>query len=151
VIKIRNANIEDIDTYFKWANEDTVRKLSFNSKQILYSEHQEWFNKCLTDENCFMYIFFISSEIGQVRIQKRKNDNSIISISIDEKYRGKGYGAHMLNMSIESYRKSFPKSKISAYIKVENVASKNIFEKSGFDFKEVLVYKNVKCYHYINV
>lgn len=151
MIKIRNANIEDIDTYFNWANEDAVRKLSFNSEIILYSEHEIWFNNCLKDKNCFMYLFFITTEIGQVRIQKIEADQSIISISIDENFRGRGYGVQMLNMSIESFRKYFPKSVISAYIKIENVASKNIFEKSGFKFKEALIYKNVNCYHYINI
>jgi RimJ/RimL family protein N-acetyltransferase len=151
VIKIRNARIEDIDTYFNWANEEVVRKLSFNSEKIPYSEHEGWFKNCLTDKNCFMYLFFITNEIGQVRIQKLDADESVISISIDEKYRGKGYGVQMLNMSIESFRKISPKSVISAYIKVENVSSKNIFEKSGFKFREELMYKDVKTYHYINI
>jgi RimJ/RimL family protein N-acetyltransferase len=151
VINIRNANIEDINTYFKWANEESVRKFSFNSEKIPYSEHQKWFNNCLIDKNCFMYLFFTTTEIGQVRIQKIKKNEAIISISIDEQFRGKGYGVHMLNMSIESFRKLHPETVISAYIKIENIASKNIFEKSGFKFKEELVYKNAKSYHHIKV
>lgn len=151
MIQIRNARIEDIDTYFNWANEEAVRKLSFNSVKIPYSEHEVWFKNCLVDKNCFMYLFFITTEIGQVRIQKLDADESIISISIDEKFRGKGYGVQMLNMSIESFRKISPKSVVSAYIKIENVASINIFEKSGFKLKEELIYKNVKSYHYINI
>lgn len=151
MLKMRNANINDIETYFNWANEDFVRKLSFNSEKIPFSEHEVWFNNCLIDKNCFMYLFFITAEIGQVRIQKLEAEEFIISISIDEKYRGKGYGVQMLKMSIESFRIFSPKSAINAYIKIENVVSKNIFEKSGFKYKGELIYKNVKSYHYINI
>ena len=151
MLKIRKANLGDIDTYFNWANEEGVRKLSFNSEKILYSEHQIWYNKSLLDNDCFMYLFFINTEIGQVRIQKISSNDAIINISLDKNYRGKGYGVHMLRMTIELFRKSYPIIVINAYIKTENLASKNIFEKSGFKFRKELIYKNIKSYHYINL
>lgn len=89
-------------------------------------------------------------DFGQVRIQKISNTDAVISISLDKSFRGKGLGIQMLMMSIELFRKSFPLIKINAYIKIENIASKNIFERSGFFFKEVLIYKTRKSYHYIN-
>ena len=149
MLKIRKANIGDINTYFNWANEEEVRKLSFNSSKILYSEHQIWYKKNLLDNDCFMYLFFISTEIGQVRIQKIPTNGAIINISIDKNFRGMGYGVHMLKMSIELFRKTYPSIVINAYIKTENVASKIIFEKSGFKFRQELIYKNKKSYHYI--
>jgi len=150
VIRIRKADILDIDTYFKWANEDSVRMLSYNSEKIPYEEHVKWFNHQLLDENCFMFIFSSIVDFGQVRIQKISNTDAVISISLDKSFRGKGLGIQMLMMSIELFRKSFPLIKINAYIKIENIASKNIFERSGFFFKEVLIYKTRKSYHYIN-
>ena len=151
MLKIRNANIEDIETYFNWANENEVRKLSFNSETIPYTEHEIWFKNSLIDKNCFMYLFFTDTEIGQVRIQKISINNAIINISLDKNFRGRGYGVKMLNMSIDLFRKNFPEIIINAYIKKENIASKNIFENSGFKFQEELVYKNIKSYHYINL
>jgi RimJ/RimL family protein N-acetyltransferase len=150
VINIRKADISDIDTYFKWANEESVRILSFNSEKISYEEHIKWFNNQLLDENCFMFIFSSIIDFGQVRIHKISNNDAVISISIDENFRGKGFGVQMLMMSIELFRKSFPLVIINAYIKVENIASKIIFEKSGFSFKEVLIDKTSKSYHLIH-
>jgi RimJ/RimL family protein N-acetyltransferase len=141
--------IMDMNTFFNWANEDSVRKLSFNSEKITYQDHQLWFEKQLNDENCFMYIFYTHIDIGQVRIQKVTNNDAIINISLDEKFRGKGYGVQMLTMSTEIFRKSFPNIIINAYIKTENIASKNVFEKSGFKFQDTLIYKNINSYHYI--
>lgn len=151
MIKIRNANIKDIDTYFNWANDDSVRELSFNSAKIPYQEHQSWFNNKLIDSNCFMFIFSTNTDIGQVRIQKVSNKDAIINISLDEKFRGNGYGVQMLKMSTELFRSLFPEIIINAYIKIENIASKSIFEKSGFTLLETLIYKNINSYHYINV
>ncbi len=149
MLKIRNANKGDIETYFNWVNEDAVRKLSYNSKKISYLQHQEWFNKNLIDDNCFMYLFFINKEIGQVRIQKISKNNALISISVDKNFRGRGYGVQMLKKSIEIFHKAYPTIVINAYVKIENIASKNIFEKSGFKFMEELIYKNTNSFHYI--
>ena len=151
MIKIRNANIKDIDTYFNWANDDTVRELSFNSEKIPYHEHQSWYNNQLIDSNCFMFIFSTNTDIGQVRIQKISNKDAIINISIDKKFRGKGYGIQMLKMSTELFKNAYPEIIINAYIKIENFTSKSIFEKSGFTLLETLIYKNINSYHYINV
>lgn len=151
MIKIRNTNIKDIDTYFIWANDDSVRELSFNSEKIPYQEHETWFNNKLNDNNCFMFIFSINIDIGQVRIQKVSNKDAIINISIDKKFRGKGYGIQMLKMSTDLFKNLFPEIIINAYIKIENFASKSIFEKSGFTLVESLIYKNINSYHYIIV
>ncbi len=151
MIKLRLAELKDIDTYYKWVNEDSVRKLSFNTKKISYHEHQIWFKNKLNDQNCFMYVFYTHIEIGQVRIQKITNNDAIINISLDDKFRGRGYGVQMLNMSIQIFRKSFPTIVINAYIKIENIASKNIFEKSGFTLNDTLLYQNINSYHYTKV
>jgi spore coat polysaccharide biosynthesis protein SpsF len=151
MINIREANKTDIDTYFKWANEDSVRKQSFNSEMISYEEHQNWFNNQLNDKDCFMYVFSTNRDIGQVRIQKISNNDAIINISLDQNYRGKGFGVKMLLITVNIFKNIYPKIIINAYIKIENVSSKIIFEKSGFVFQKSLTYKNILSYHYIKV
>jgi RimJ/RimL family protein N-acetyltransferase len=148
---MRKAVLNDINTYFNWANEDSVRKLSFNSEKIAFQDHQVWFENRLKDENCFMYVFYTHVDIGQVRIQKITNKDAIINISLDKKFRGKGYGVKMLNMSIEVFRKTYPSLFINAYVKTENIASKNIFEKAGFTLNTTLIYKNIYSYHFIKI
>ena len=90
-------------------------------------------------------------DIGQVRFQKTSNTDAIINVSIDNDFRGKGFGVKMLNKSIAMFRESFPEIIINAYVKIENKASKIVFEKSGFKLLGSILYNNVKSYHFINV
>ena len=87
--------------------------------------------------------------MGQVRIQKTDEFNAIISISVDSKFRGLGYGSIILKLSSIDFLKSQTKILINAFIKEENVASKIIFEKAGFTFLELVNYQNFKSYHYV--
>lgn len=150
-LKARKANICDIQTYFNWSNEETVRKLSFNSEKIKFEDHEIWFKNQLNDQDCIMYIFYLNIDIGQVRFQKISNTDAIINVSIDKDFRGKGFGVKMINKSIVMFRESFPEIIINAYVKIENKASKIVFEKSGFKLLGSILYNNVKSYHFINV
>lgn len=132
-LKMRFAKLADVDLYYNWANDALVRQNSYNSEEIKYNQHGDWFTNKLNSKDCFFY-FFLNEEnipVGQVRIDKSK-DEIIIGISIDEKYRGKGLGAQMLKQGCEDYLYKFPKDEIIAYIKEENVSSINQFIKAGF-------------------
>ena len=83
MIEFRKANIDDINTYFKWLNDPLVRSLSFNSNKVNLKVHEEWFVNKINDENCLMLLFVNSNNpIGQVRIEKESSTEAIINISI---------------------------------------------------------------------
>ena len=42
---LRLANFRDKDIIFSWANDDLVRKWSFNQDYIKPTEHDAWFKK----------------------------------------------------------------------------------------------------------
>ena len=44
-IRMRKANENDVDTYFRWTNDEEVRRNSFNTTQINYDNHVAWFKK----------------------------------------------------------------------------------------------------------
>ena len=46
---LRKADFKDCDVLFNWANDDEVRKNSFNQNKILYGDHIVWFNKVIYD------------------------------------------------------------------------------------------------------
>ena len=150
MLNYRKAISKDVDVYYKWANDSTVRDQSYNSQPIDFKIHVKWFNKKINDENCNM-IFFYDDEneaVGQVRIEKSDSNNAIIGISIDSKKRGKGYATKMLEISTDKYLDSNSLIIIHAYIKESNIASKKIFEKAGFKFQDMLDYKNHHSYNY---
>lgn len=76
--------------------------------------------------------------IGTVALIKDAYGDDEIGYRIDEAYWNNGYGAEVVNGLI-NYCKAIGKSKIVAYIAIENKASIKIVENAGFQFvNEVL-------------
>ncbi len=151
MLNLRRPTLEDMEIYFSWANDPVVRGQSYNSGVIDLESHKKWFESVLNNEAYFMYIFQNSEgeNVGQVRIQKNKNKESLIGISIDSNHRGKGYAKEMLTLATDIFLKSNHGFLINAYIKEGNLSSKFAFENAGFYFIEMIVYKNFKSYHFI--
>lgn len=136
LINVRKANSNDVELVFNWSNDKLVRSQSFNSNEINYKEHKQWFANRLKNINSFLLINQLENEpIGLVRFEIEET-NTIVGLLLDEKYRGKGLSHLMLIKSCGKYFESF-KMPILAYIKTTNVASVKAFEKAGFMF-----YKN---------
>jgi spore coat polysaccharide biosynthesis protein SpsF len=132
---MRPAELSDVDLYYKWANDMLVRQNSFNSEEINYQQHVNWFKNKLNSSECYFFLFlnYQNIPIGQIRIDESNNEK-IIGISIDENFRGRGYGVEMLNMACFHYLNKFPNEEIIAYIKESNIASINQFSRAGFIF-----------------
>jgi RimJ/RimL family protein N-acetyltransferase len=153
MLNFRKAKIDDIELYFFWSNEINVREQSFNSKLINFDEHKTWFESKINDKNCMMLIFtnLEGQEVGQVRIQKESDTDSLIGISITAEQRGKGYSTQMLKISSDYFLKINSNFIINAYIKETNLASKYAFEKAGFEFIAMKSYQNHRSFHFKKV
>jgi len=129
----RPAVPEDVDLYYQWANDEEVRKNSYSTAAIPYENHVKWFKSRVNDASFRFYVFMNDEgkAAGQVRIQK-SSGQTVIGISIDGAFRGKGYGSRMLQLACENYRRYVDRDPIVAYIKSWNMASRAIFKKAGF-------------------
>ncbi|WP_396157225.1 GNAT family N-acetyltransferase [Flavobacterium sp.] len=147
----REAKEKDSLLFFEWANDASVRDNSYQSEPISIETHNIWFLNKLRDDDCFMTVFenHIGDPIGQVRIQRFDNEKAMIGISSDVKHRGKGYAFKMIQMASEVFLKENPQSCISAYIKLENLASQRAFEKAGYKLDKALEYDSIPSLHYI--
>lgn len=144
------ATANDVDLYYKWANDETVRRFSYQQEKIKYEEHVKWFHsKMLSPDNKF-YLFKNnkSEPVGQVRISK-SDQEIIIGVSVDSGYRGLGYGVKMLRLACMSFFQNHSTACITAYIKEDNQASIQIFERAGFERCEKLTIHNTISYKYI--
>ena len=150
-ISYRKANDSDMMLYFDWANDATVRENSYQSKPITLQDHKDWFLSKVNDQNCQMLVFenHLNQAIGQVRIQINLHDTAIIGISNDAQHRGKGYATPMIAIATDLFLKEHPQLVVSAYIKVENLASAKAFEKAGFVLDSTINYEGSSSYHYI--
>src|SRR5690606_11027565 len=91
----------------------------------------KWFYNKLLDTGSNIYILEgIDGAIGQIRFEK-VNCYCEIDYSIDEKYRGLGYGYKIVCLGIQ---KMFQKgnSNIKAIVNENNIASQRVFEKASY-------------------
>ena len=148
---IRRSTKEDALLYFTWANEHEVRKQSFISEPISFTDHIAWFEKKLTDDQCIMLIVEddSNSPIGQIRFQQVEDDAYTIGISVDKMWRGKKMAVEMLNLSANYLFNIYPAKKIFAFIKENNIASIGSFEKAGYINREKVFVNGCKSFKYI--
>lgn len=121
------ATQEHCNLIYEWSNDVDVRKSSFNTNEISYKEHLEWYTNKLKDANCKIYLLANSyKNIGVIRIE-RKYDENVISYSISKDNRGKGYGRRILLETEKELIKVHEDIKLSAYVKKQNIPSIKIF------------------------
>lgn len=130
---LREATGKDIDLLYYWVNDESVRKSAFNSRMIDYDEHKTWFEKKLIDVNNYIFILELDDiPIGQIRVDI-KEYTGIIDYSIDENFRGRGYGAILLTKLEEKIKqKGIKLDKLIGEVKNENIISQKAFIKLGY-------------------
>ncbi len=130
----RNAGPEDAKIVFDLSNDPIVRANSINVNEIKWDEHLSWFERKINDVNhIFLLCFTKESEfIGQIRF-KLDADKPNVSISIIEKFRGKGLSAKILNSACKDvFNNNNKVENLYAYIRPNNTPSINAFLKAGF-------------------
>jgi len=146
IIHYRFADEKDLIQYFEWANDLLVRENSFNSNVISIEDHEKWFFSKLKDSNCFLYFFYneTNEPLGQVRIE-RKESETVIGISIDQKFRGKSLATKFFLMATDDFFSNFPQDIIHAYIKQNNISIKRILQKAGFEDETFHDMDGIQC------
>lgn len=130
---IRKAVISDCIDIFAWRIDPLSMDMFFDSSPIKYSEHEAWFLNALEDENCFIFVGEICGDkVGVVRFHlNRDKSEAVISININPKARGRGYGKSLLLGSVRKMLNTHD-IMLNAHIKSENIISQKLFEFSGF-------------------
>ena len=132
MLTLRWARAEDCRLVWEWANAAEVRAVSFTSHSIPWDSHVAWFDAKLADPQVFLYIAEDNGvAVGQIRYDML-NDDAVVSVSLDPKCRGRGYGAKVIEIgTVEIFGKSNART-IHAYIKPGNDASVSAFARAGF-------------------
>ncbi|GAB3960893.1 hypothetical protein GCM10028805_59260 [Spirosoma harenae] len=138
MLTYRTAQLSDTRLYFDWTNDPATRQQSFNSAPISLETHTAWFTRKLTDPNALLLVFSdeANQPVGQVRFERMPvadmPDEIIISVSVDAKQRGKGLASQLIQQGCAICQKRWEAVAIHAYIKPENQASINAFQRAGF-------------------
>lgn len=147
-LNIRKATIDDVMLYFDWANNKTVRQNSINKEPISLENHKKWFAKKVNSEHSLLYLFELeNAPLGQVRFDINKEDADI-DYSIDQQFRGRGFGKKILAGAIEAFKKENLDKDIVGIVKKKNIPFAKVFEYLGFFLeKEKIIDGNTyQCY-----
>lgn len=133
-IYIRKVNTHDVKEVFLNSNQDYVRKYSINKEKIKWEDHIIWFENIIKDANCVFYIITdnMNRFLGQIKY-KVENETAVVSISLSELIRGKGYSNALLCSSMhELFKERDELKSVVAYISEKNIPSLKLFERVGF-------------------
>ena len=142
---LRPVTVDDAEQLYIWRNDAIVRENSFQTARIFYEAHQKWLNTILQDKTVIFCILMIDvSAIGQVRL-KLDDNIGIVSYSIGQEYRFRGYGKLILKLLEDRLGYLGLELDLVGYVKKENIASQRVFESLGYkQYLEHDVYKYMK-------
>ena len=150
MINLRKASAKDGRLIWQWANDPQVRAESFASDSIPYNDHIKWFERKISNPDCFFYVAENSNAnpIGQIRFELEGQD-AVISVSLDRKFRNQGYGSIIIVLASKKLFQISDANVIHAYIKKGNAVSLLAFKKAGFIFMEDALIKDQHAVHLI--
>lgn len=133
LVQLRPVIPDDAKLLWEWANDPTVRSVSFTTDPIPWDQHVRWFGERLRDPAT---VFFIATDpagdsLGQIRFDVR-GEEAEVSVSLARKSRGHGYGSAII---LAGSRKLFESSSVrtlQAYVKDGNEPSVRAFLKAGY-------------------
>ncbi|MEM9680414.1 MAG: UDP-2,4-diacetamido-2,4,6-trideoxy-beta-L-altropyranose hydrolase [Bacteroidota bacterium] len=131
--KVRKAKYGDIQQYFEWACDPTVRANALSNEPLVWENHLAWFRKKISSKRSLLLVIYSSFEIGQIRFDEDDKGYWVIDYSIDKLFRGMGLGLLTVRKGVQHLLSEIPERKIKAEVKPENSPSIQVFRKMGFD------------------
>lgn len=145
---LREVRPADMDLLYRWVNDSMVRQSAFNTDEINYEDHCNWFARCLQREDVKIYILIKNGiPVGQVRLNI-ENSVALIDYSIALEYRGQGLGHIIIELISEKVKHMKNINSLVAHVKSGNTLSQKVFLKNGFlECEDELSSNNVLIYN----
>lgn len=133
MIRLRLIGLEDRELIWKWAKDPAARSASFASEPIPWADHVKWFSARVGNPDCPFFIALNEHgvPVGQIRFEVTGNE-AVVSASVDNAYRGRGYGGSMIGQASERIFSESEVNLIHAYVKETNANSIRVFFKAGY-------------------
>lgn len=146
-VKLRKLERADIPLFYKWWNDDELRKWTSDTYEKMgEKEIEDILLKHFDDDNCNDFIIeFDGVPIGHILIQKDKNNVFSYYIAIGEKdYWDRRIGTKSNELAWKWFSSNFPGEVLSLEVNQDNPRAIRCYEKSGFKQIGEKKYKNKK-------
>jgi RimJ/RimL family protein N-acetyltransferase len=135
-IRYRYAELADSSLILNWRNDDSVRSYSRDQAFIPTDRHKLWFAARIDKIRTEPILIFSSEsiDIGFTRLDLINQGAGIVefSIVVSPTLRNKGFGSLMLKETIKVARSVLGVREINATVRIDNLASLNLFIGCGF-------------------
>ena len=135
-ISIRPVNLGDSRLVLSWRNDPDVRRLSRDINEIGVDTHEKWFNGWVSQQSQKGYFFVIEhlgTPIGMIRFDRKNIQLLEISILVESNFQGKGIAESAISAAIGKIQVELPEFTVLASIHEENLPSRKLFRKLGFE------------------
>jgi spore coat polysaccharide biosynthesis predicted glycosyltransferase SpsG/RimJ/RimL family protein N-acetyltransferase len=149
-LAMKPAGWEDAKRVWEWANDPHLRSQSFAPEPIAWEQHVTWFDQKLVDGRTVILIGSAHPEgpVGHVRFEVENAGEAAISIIVDARHRGRGFGLHLVQQGIQHMRWLYAIEVFHAWAHGQNTASQATFEKAGFRLVEKKLIHGRAFHHY---
>ena len=137
-LKARTAQSEDARAIWHWRNDGDAPRFFLNPNPVPLTDHLDWFGQALSDPNRLLLVVQNGPDaLGHVRFDRDQTalDHAVISICMNPKFRGSGYGTLSLHAAMD-FARQVGLTSFSAQAHAENAASICVFLKAGFHVLE---------------
>lgn len=134
---LNGAVSSDSRTLWEWRNHPKIRGNFFNTAEVPWEEHEEWFSRRLADSRSRIYMCECNGKkIGVIRFEDSKDEISV-SVNLNPAFLGKGIGPHLIKTGTEKFfEETRSRKKAVARIREDNIASQKAFKKAGYTLVE---------------
>jgi RimJ/RimL family protein N-acetyltransferase len=148
MLSVRKARETDVQQFLDWRNDPAVVAASFTPGLIAKSDHEPWFMRKLSSNDCALYVVEHDSiPAGQVRFDI-DGSSATINYSLDAAFRGRGLATASVSKAIAVFRaENTDVTRLIAYVKADNPASCRVFEKLNFELDGVDARMQANRYH----
>lgn len=140
-MKLKDVTEEHLKIIFKWRNEKSIREVMYNSDQILWENHLEWFQSILKNSRKYQKIFYyneIPYGIANFTLNDCEASVGEWGFYIGERKAPKGLGTGLAYKMLEFLFEDLKIRKICAEVIDFNERSIYFHKKVGFKQEGIL-------------
>lgn len=121
---------------FAWRNDPDTIKHSLSSKPVTVDEHVKWLKTALANTDIAIYVARDPGQgwkVGMGRLERRDATTTEISVNMNPRWRGRGYGKKTINALVAACHGTT----VLAVIKETNPVSLQTFTSCGFTIQKI--------------